>query len=133
MAKPSREASQHVLPTGPGLAQRGGLPAAVQGHHRSWEGNNLLPHHHSILWRPPSRSPVRTLALLGFMGGVRLYQTCSVVPPALPSRSAPFQNSQNKLRRRLLKHSGGKDGSEPPRQRPRRCPGTFGFFTTPGY
>lgn len=32
------------------LSRPRGLPAAVRGHHLSWEGNNLLSHHRSIIW-----------------------------------------------------------------------------------
>ena len=80
MAKPSRETSQHILTTGPVLAQRRGLSAAVQGRHLSWEGNSLPSHHHSIIWRPSSQSPVRALALLGFMGSRPTRRVCG--PPS---------------------------------------------------
>lgn len=106
MTKPSRETSQHLLTTGPVLAQRGGLPAAVQSHHQQISCSHITSASFGNLH----------LSLLCALHGVQPYQTCSVVPPAPLSHSMPFPITQNKLWWRLLQHSRVKDHSNPPRQ-----------------
>lgn len=102
---------QHLLTAEPVLAQRGGLPAAVQRHHQQISCSHITSASFGNLH----------FSLLCALRGVQPYQICSVVPPAPLYHPTPFPITQNKLCWRLLQLSRVQDHSKLPRQSS-QCP-----------